>query len=163
MKIKEILATTANKMAHKSHDNALEDYKAKVMARIDEVIKNGMFECAISQLSCPDGCWKEIREWLGDLGYVVDWKCGSSFADVKWDDLSVIKTDMMTEPKPATTKYYGTTPAGVSYAWDFDENSYDFVCAHCDGHSEYTTDYCPNCGAKMHLRIGDRRRSYETR
>ena len=64
MKIKEILATTANKMAHKARDNQFEDYKEKVFNTIDKAITKGEFECFISQLSCPDGRWKETMEWL---------------------------------------------------------------------------------------------------
>ena len=26
---------------------------------------------------------------------------------------------------------------------------WDFECSECGGYSEYRTDYCPNCGAKM--------------
>ena len=152
MKIKEILATTANKMAHKSHDNALEDYKAKVMVRIDEAIKDGRFDCLISQLSCPTGCWKEIMDWLRDLEYVVDWKCGSPFANVKWDDLSVIKIGMMTEPKPAVSR--------IEFGWKYDPAQCDFVCSGCGKHSEYTTDYCPNCGVKTYVPVGEKQRKY---
>lgn len=161
MKIKEILATTANKMAHNARDNQFEDYKQQLIERIIKTANDGQFSLHVNTYSCPGG-WGGLKQWLESLGFVVGWNSRNLMATIRWDDLSIAEIDMMTEPKPATTKCYGTTPAGVSYAWEFDENSYDFVCAHCDGHSEYTTDYCPNCGAKMHLRIGDRRRNYGT-
>ena len=37
----------------------------------------------------------------------------------------------------------------TSYTWTFDPHPYDYVCSCCNGHSEYKTKYCPNCGAKM--------------
>ena len=163
MKIREIIATVANQMAHKAQNDAWEDYKKKVQNIIKIASNEGKFECFIGQLTCPSSdCWKETIGWLRGLGYVVSWQYGGSMACVKWDDLSIAKINTTTEPRPATVKYYGPTPAGVSYAWEFDKDTYDFVCARCERHSEYTTDYCPNCGAKMFVSEGKKRKDYDS-
>ena len=159
-KIKEILATTANKMAHKANDKQFEEYKDQLTERITKAASNGEFYLCVNTYSTR-GRWEELKQWLETLGFIIGWNSHNLMAVIKWDDISIAKIKMMTEPKPATVEYYGPTPAGVSYAWNFANQQHDFVCCRCNKHSEYTTDYCPNCGAKMHVLNGEKERKYE--
>lgn len=52
------------------------------------------------------------------------------------------------------TTIYGleekTEPAPTQEAhWEFDDESYEYICTRCREHSEYSTPYCPQCGAKI--------------
>ena len=90
------------------------------------------------------GAWDGLKQWLENLGFVVDSNLRNSMATIKWDDISTIKIVMMTEPKPATTKII-TNPLGWEYLSLVDV----FHCPHCSGYNKTPTPYCPNCGTKM--------------
>ena len=143
MKIKEILATTANKMAHQARDNQFEDYKQQLTKRITKSANDGKFSLCVDTYVFT-GAWDGLKQWLESLGFVVDSHSRNLMATIKWDDLSTIKIVMMTEPKPATTKII-TNPLGWEYLSLVDV----FHCPHCSGYNKTPTPYCPNCGTKM--------------
>ena len=152
MKIKEILATTANKMAHKAMDNQFEDYKQQLIERITESANEGKFSLDVNTRSFS-GAWGRLKQWLESLGFVVvGWKAHNWIATIEWDDLYIAKIDMMTEPKPVVSR--------IEFGWKYDPAQCDFVCSGCDKHSEYTTDYCPNCGVKTYVPVGEKQRKY---
>ena len=147
-KIKEIFAVAANKMANNARDKQFDDYKEQLVERIAKAANDGEFSLHVNTYSAH-GRWAELKQWLESLGFVVGWNANNLMTVIKWDDVSIAEIEMVTKPKPATVEHYGPTPAGVSYAWEFDPHPYDYVCFHCKEHSEYKTKYCPNCGAKM--------------
>lgn len=151
MKIKEILATTANEIAHNARDKQFEDYKQQLAERITKSANDGQFSLHVNTYSCPGG-WSGLKQWLESLGFVVDWNSRNLMATIKWDDLSIAKIDMMTEPKPAVSR--------IEFGWKYDPAQCDFVCSGCGKHSEYTTDYCSNCGVKTYVPAGEKWRKY---
>ena len=143
MKIKEIMATTANKMAHSARDIQFEEYKQQLAKRITKSANDGKFSLCIDTYVFP-GAWDGLKQWLESLGFVVDCNSRNLMATIKWDDLSVIKIDMMTEPKQGKTRIVNN-PLG----WEFISPVAMFHCPHCSGYSKTPTPYCPNCGTKM--------------
>ena len=146
-KIKEILAVAANKKSHEAKNKWLEEYKEALMKRIINAASNGEFYLMVNSLSCH-GNWGQVKTWLESLGFQVEWSVRDMFPTVKWDDASIAKIEMATEPKPATVTYVEKL-SRIEFGWRFDPHSYDYVCTCCNEHSEYKTKYCPNCGAKM--------------
>lgn len=157
-KIKEILAPAANKMAHKAKDNWFEEYKERLMEKIINAANNGEFDLKINTLSCR-GNWGKVKDWLEGLGFRVEWRVEDIFPTIKWDDVSIAEIEMVTEPKPATVTY-AEKLSKIEFGWNYDTTRYDFVCSCCNEHSEYTSNYCPHCGAKMYVPNGGKRRDY---
>lgn len=146
-KIKEILATAANRIAHNVRDEQFEDYKERLIERINKAANDGEFSLPVNTYSAH-GRWAELKQWLESLGFVVGWNANNLMAVIKWDDVSIAEIEMVTEPKPATVIYVEKLNK-IEFGWRFDPHPYDYVCTCCSEHSEYKTKYCPNCGAKM--------------
>lgn len=149
-KIKEIFAMAANKMAHNVRDEQFEDYKEQLVERINKAANEGEFCLHVNTFSAK-GRWEELKSWLENLGFVVGWNSNNLMAVVKWDDNSIAKKTMITE---------FTRASHIEFGWDYDANRYDFVCRCCHEHSEYTSNYCPHCGAKTYVPDGGKRRDY---
>ena len=147
-KIKEIFGKTANELARNAIEKAFKEHQKLFMIRIKEMAERGEFYATFSICDYMED-WERLSEWLRSLGFHVTRPVNGSVVWIKWDDNSIIKKAMTTESKSSTVERYGLTPTGVSYAWELDSQSYDYVCFHCKKHSEYKTKYCPNCGAKM--------------
>lgn len=152
MKMKEVTATAANKMAHKASDEKLKDYKERLAERITKAANNGEFSLHVNaHFFC--GRWVELKQWLESFGFVVGWNTNNLMAIIKWDDISIAKIDIMTEPKPAVSRF--------EFGWRYDTTKFDFVCSYCGKHSEYSSNYCPNCGVKTYVPNGEKERKYE--
>lgn len=156
-KIKEIFAVAANKMAHNARDKQFDDYKERLVERITKAANDGEFSLQVNTYSAR-GRWAELKQWLENLGFVVGWNANNLMAVIKWDDVSITKIEMVTEPKPAVTTL--NKISRIEFGWDYDGNRYDFVCSCCHEHSEYTSNYCPHCGAKTYVPNGGKRRDY---
>jgi hypothetical protein len=149
-KIREIFATVANKMAHNARDEEFQIYKKQLMERVNTAANEGEFCLHVNTFSAK-GHWGELKSWLESLGFTVGWNAGNIMAVVKWDDDSIAKQTMATNPARADS---------IKFGWHYDTTRYDFVCSCCHEHSEYTSDYCPHCGAKTFVPDGSKRRDY---
>lgn len=156
-KIKEILAKAANKMAHNARDEQFEDYKEQLVERITKTANDGEFSLPVNTYSAR-GRWAELKQWLESLGFVVGWNANNLMAVIKWDDISIAEIEMKTKPKPVVTTF--DKVSRIEFGWNYDTTRYDFVCSYCNEHSEYTSNYCPHCGAKMYVPNGGKRRDY---
>jgi hypothetical protein len=107
--------------------------------RINKAANEGEFCLHVNTFSAK-GRWEELKSWLENLGFVVGWNSNNLIAVVKWDDNSIAKKIMTTEP---------VKTGCIEFDWVFDPHPYDYLCSCCNKHSEYKTRYCPNCGAKM--------------
>ena len=153
MKIKEILATTANKMAHKAKDEMFIEIKERILSQIDRVSKTGRFNTYLTIGDYSDcSNWAVIECWLKELGYRFEYISTHKGMMVYWDDLPIAKINMVTEPKSAVSR--------IEFGWKYDPTQYDFICSGCGKHSEYTTDYCPHCGVKTYVPVGEKWRKY---
>ena len=157
LKLKEICAKAVNKLAHEAKDAKVVEYKEKLLIKIRETAEQGYFHYDVNCFGCPDSCWKEISEWLISLGFVI-YEHMNFTATIKWDDVSIAEIEMKTKPKPAVTTF--DKVSRIEFGWNYDTTRYDFVCSCCNEHSEYTSNYCPHCGAKMYVPNGGKRRDY---
>ena len=157
-KTKEIFAVDANRMANNARDKQFDDYKEQLVGRISKAAHDGEFSLHVNTYSAH-GRWAELKQWLESLGFVVGWNANNLMAVIKWDDVSIAEIEMITKPKLATVTYV-EKPSRIEFGWNYDTNRYDFVCSCCDEHSEYTSNYCPHCGAKTYVPNGGKRRDY---
>ena len=157
LKLKEICAKAVNKLAHDVVESKTVEQKEKILIKIRETAENGKFECFVDCFHCDN--WKEIKLWLVAMGFVVGNTVTGMMALIKWDDISIAGIEMVTEPKPATVTYV-EKKSRIEFAWNYDTTEYDFVCSCCNEHSEYTSNYCPNCGAKTYVPNGGEKRNY---
>ena len=134
-KIKEIFGKTANELAHEALEKAFKEHQKEFMIRIKEIAERGEFSANFSTCHFMED-WERLTEWLRSLGFHVTKPVNGRVIWIKWDDASIAKN--------ITTKANHT-----EFDWVFDPHPYDYVCSSCNGHSEYKTKYCPNCGAKM--------------
>ena len=155
LKLKEICAKAVNKLAHDMVDAKIVEYKENLLIKIRETAEQGSFYYVVNRFGCPDGHWLEIKEWLESLGFAVVWKVPDFTATIQWDDVSIAEIEMITKPKPATIKFVEPI-----YAWGYIPQTHDFMCHHCNKTSEYTTNYCPNCGVRMCVPEGGKERKY---
>ena len=105
----------------------------------------------------------EIIAWLRSLGFKVT--AGTYKYYITWPEEDVIERfrkeafKILTQPKPATVTCVEKL-SKIEFGWNYDTTRYDFVCSCCNEHSEYTSNYCPHCGAKMYVPNGGKRRDY---
>ena len=158
LKLKEICAKAVNKLAHDMVDAKIVEYKETLLIKIRETAEQGSFYYVVNRFGCPDGHWLEIKEWLESLGFAVVWKVPDFTATIQWDDVSIAEIEMVTKPKPAVTTL--DKVSRIEFGWNYDTTRYDFVCSCCNEHSEYTSNYCPHCGAKTYVPNGGKRRDY---
>ena len=90
-KIKEILATTVNKITHNARDNQIEELKEQFMERIITTASEGEFNLYMN-INSAKGRWGELKSWLENLGFVVSWSIPDIVAIIKWDDISIAKS-----------------------------------------------------------------------
>ena len=105
----------------------------------------------------------EIITWLRSLGFKIT--AGTYKYYITWPEEDAIEKlrkevfKILTQPKPATVTYVEKL-SKIEFGWNYDTTRYDFVCSCCNEHSEYTSNYCPHCGAKMYVPNGGKRRDY---
>ena len=143
-KIKCLFALAANARAHKVKEKELEKEKEKVAAKIAAAADAGRMDCYISYYN--EKFAQQIIEGLISLGYVVVNYPESGYFKVCWDDLSITKVIICTPPTPAKITYVEPTVA----CWIWDKEQYDYICPDCGKHSEYVSNFCPNCGGRRY-------------
>ena len=106
----------------------------------------------------------EIITWLRSLGFKVT--AGTYKYYITWpeeeDIIERLRNEtfkILTQPKPATVTHVEKL-SKIEFGWNYDTTRYDFVCSCCNEHSEYTSNYCPHCGAKTYVPNGGKRRDY---
>ena len=106
----------------------------------------------------------EIITWLRSLGFKVT--AGTYKYYITWpeeeDIIERLRNEtfkILTQPKPVTVTHVEKL-SKIEFGWNYDTTRYDFVCSCCNEHSEYTSNYCPHCGAKTYVPNGGKRRDY---
>ena len=144
-KIKQLFAQAANAITHKANTQILEDEKEKTLACIKEAALRGEFSTTLPVLAYKK--WGYIKKWLEECDYVVKWKACDIAAEVIWDDIAITQIIICTPPKPAKITYVEPTKA---ICWIWDKEQYDYICPDCGEHSEYISNFCPNCGGRRY-------------
>ena len=144
-KIKCLLAFAANARARKVREQQLNAEKEKVALEIEKAADAGLFYTLIKYTDRKFA--KEIIEGLTSLGYVIVDHPENAYFKVSWDDLSITKFIICTPPKPAKITYVEPTKA---VCWIWDKKQYDYICPDCGEHSEYVSNFCPNCGGRRY-------------
>ena len=100
----------------------------------------------------------EIITWLRSLGLKVE--AGTFKYYITWPEEEDIvarlrsKTfKILTSPTPHYAIGWLNAEFGT---WTKDKCQWDYTCSKCGKHSEYVSDYCPNCGKKMKVEEGDK-------
>ena len=141
------------KELQKLNDKSWKDTQKIFRRRLREIAAGGENK---AKYKPDDYCMGDrIKPWLESLGFKVK-EIGPSWCKITWPE----EEDAIKALRRKTIYLYGTPmPAKVHYAigwlnaeygtWSKDMARYDYVCSKCGKHSEYATDYCPNCGKKM--------------
>lgn len=89
--------------------------------------------------------FEEAKKIFLNRGYVeVDG--GTIFDGDKWRQACVVISDFLEDMKEPKTGYWIAdryTDTDIRY------NDVSYCCSICDEISDFDTEYCPNCGAKM--------------
>jgi hypothetical protein len=96
----------------------------------------------------------EIITWLRFLGFKVT--AGTYKYYITWpeeeDALEKLRkevNDIWSRRVPVKFTWGVRLEREELGTWTKDNVQWDYVCSACGKHSEYATDYCPNCGKKM--------------
>lgn len=144
-KIKQLFAQAANGIAHQAKVEMLEKEKEETLALIKNAAQEGTFSIYVSTLTYKR--WSDIKKWLEECDYVVKWNIGDIVAEIVWDDVAIQRVIVCTPPKPAKITYTEPTKA---ICWIWDKEQYDYICPDCGKHSEYVSNFCPNCGGRRY-------------
>lgn len=104
-------------------------------------------------------CGDQIKPWLEGLGFTVK-QTNPLWCKITWPEEEDLIEQLRRECLPILNS---TLPEAARNAvsrltfikeedlgqWVFDPHPHDYVCSVCGRHSEYTTDFCCNCGKKM--------------
>lgn len=143
-KIKQLFAQAANRIAHQAKDEVLEKEKEKTLDLIKSAALEGEFGLYLSTSTYKR--WNDVKNWLKECDYVVKHNVGDIVAEIIWDDIAIQKVIICTPPKTAKITYVEPTVA----CWIWDERQYDYICPECGKHSEYISNFCPNCGGRRY-------------
>ena len=149
----------------------LREYNEKSFKNTQKIFRRRLREIAAggenkARYKPDDYCMGDrIAEWLKLLGFTVK-QINPIWCEVTWpeeeDLIERLRSEtfkILTQPMPAKVHYAIGWLNAEFGTWSKDMTQYDYVCSKCGKHSEYATDYCPNCGKKMKPLEG---RKYDT-
>ena len=127
--------------------------------RLREIAKGGENK---AKYKVDDYCFGErIQPWLEGLGFIVKPDRRLNWYEITWPKEEDVFERLRSEQIKILTQ---SIPTGFAWGvrlkreefgtWTKDNVHWDYVCSACGKHSEYATDFCCNCGKKMHVEEG---------
>lgn len=146
----------------KLNDKSFKDTQKIFRRRLREIAANGDNTAKYNEKDYCAG--DRIADWLRSLGFTVK-QINPICCEITWPEEEGVREKLRKEVNdiwsrrgdkkqchPEADCLKSGKPAWYLYHWKNDSVQWDYICSCCNEHSKHKTKFCPNCGAKMHMK-----------